>query len=70
MDFKINFPNFPMGNLLYFRGGHTTSFNGQKFLTLFTNKDNDVTRVYTYDLERKNLVGGGKNLIEYLLNCD
>jgi hypothetical protein len=76
MDLKINFPNFP--NPLYLKGGHITSFNGKKLLTLFTQHyiitDSDITpgipQVYTYDLERKNLVDRVNNLKEYLLNCD
>jgi hypothetical protein len=78
MDLKINLPNFPMmkrqsanGTIYFYDGGHTILFNGQKFLTLFTtNTDSWYSQVYTYDLERKNLVGEGKNLTEYLLNCD
>uniref|UniRef100_A0A914CN22 Uncharacterized protein n=1 Tax=Acrobeloides nanus TaxID=290746 RepID=A0A914CN22_9BILA len=70
MDLKSNFPNFPMKTQLYFRGGYSTSFNGQKFLTLYTiNIHSSASQIYTYDLERKNLVGGGKNLTEYL-NCE
>ena len=71
MDLKINFPNFPMVYPPVFKGGHTTSFNGQQFLTLFTiNIESSASQIYTYDFERKNLVGGGKNLTEYLLNCE
>jgi hypothetical protein len=59
---------------LYFKGGRTISYNGQKYLTIFTQHYDPLNKafiqVYTYDLERKNLVGGGKDLKEYLLNCE